>query len=64
MIVVDELMNEEVIIIEVKSLDSCGSSLTTTKKKKRFEWNKTSVWSRYAEFIVKLMLGYIRSSVK
>ena len=46
------LMNEEVIMVEVKSLDSCGSYLTITKKGKRFEENKTSVWSRYAEFMV------------
>ena len=62
--VVDELMNEEDIMVEVKSLDSYGSSLTTTKKGKRFEWNKTSVRSRYAEFMVELMWGYIRLSVK
>ena len=53
-------MNKEVIMVKVKSLDSCGLSLTMTKKEKRFEWNKTLVWSRYAEFMVKLILEYIR----
>ena len=35
--VVNELINEEVIMVEVKSLDSCGLSLTMIKERKRFE---------------------------